>query len=718
MKQHPNLARFAITDTMRVWLRQCLFLICVVVLPFAANDAKADQDGFLDPEKAFVLTADMSGQDVITLHFKIADGYYMYRERFSFAFDTEQIKVAQAKFPEGKIKFDPTFNKEMELYFKDATIELSITGEQDAQTLNSVVLTVNGQGCATAGLCYPPMDFVVRLKRAEDGKGWTIVSNKTGLFAKLADGQWRDILFGSNDLSLAGLLSSTGLLEIALLFFVLGVLLALTPCVLPMVPILSVLLVGEQHHVSRSRGLLLSAAYVAGMSVVYTALGVAAGLSGAGLAAWLQTPWVLALFAILLATLALAMFDVFQFQMPASIQTRLIVKNSHILGGRVAASAMMGALSALIVGPCVAAPLAGALLYISQTGDVLLGGLALFAMAWGMGVPLLLMGASAGKLMPRTGPWMEGVKKFFGLLLFATAWWMVTPVLPTWVQIFGWALLAMLGAMLLRTFDSLPQDAGFGGVLRKTLGMMLVLLCAIWLVGIASGGRSLLQPLSHLAVFTPSTEVQAAQTPEEGLGTSRTALTGPASATSINPMTSNSSKQQLLATQNTNGQAKQSGSVSQSLQAQQTQPQQPQSQKPQSQQIQTLQIQPALKTIQVGTLQFHRITSVAQLDAVLANATTPVMLDFYADWCVSCKEMESFTFVDPKVASRMSQVLLLQADVTANNPDDRALLKRFKLFGPPGIIFFTKDGKERRDIRVVGFQDANRFAATLDRVLN
>lgn len=722
MKQHPNLARFAITDTMRVWLRQCLFLICVVVLPFAANNAKADQDGFLDPEKAFVLTADMSRPDVIALHFKIADGYYMYRERFSFAFDTEQIKVAQAKFPEGKIKFDPTFNKEMELYFKDATIELSITGEHEAQTLSTVVLTVNGQGCATAGLCYPPMDFVVRLKRAEDGKGWTIVSNKTGLFAKLADGQWRDILFGSNDLSLAGLLSSTGLLEIALLFFVLGVLLALTPCVLPMVPILSVLLVGEQHHVSRSRGLLLSAAYVAGMSVVYTALGVAAGLSGAGLAAWLQTPWVLALFAILLATLALAMFDVFQFQMPASIQTRLIVKNSHILGGRVAASAMMGALSALIVGPCVAAPLAGALLYISQTGDVLLGGLALFAMAWGMGVPLLLMGASAGKLMPRTGPWMEGVKKFFGLLLLATAWWMVTPVLPTWVQIFGWALLAMLGAMLLRTFDSLPQDAGFGGVLRKTLGMMLVLLCAIWLVGIASGGRSLLQPLSHLAVFTPSTEAQAKQTPEEGLGTTRATLTGPASATSINPMTSNSSKQQLLATENTNGQAKQSGSVSQSLQAQQTQPQQPQSQQPQSQksqsqQIQTLQIQPALKTIQVGTLQFHRITSVAQLDAVLANATTPVMLDFYADWCVSCKEMESFTFVDPKVASRMSQVLLLQADVTANNPDDRALLKRFKLFGPPGIIFFTKDGKERRDIRVVGFQDANRFAATLDRVL-
>ena len=697
MKQHPNLARFAITDTMRVWLRQCLLLICVVLLPLVASGVKADADGFLDPEKAFVLKADMQGSDVIALRFKIADGYYMYRERFSFTFDTDQFKVGQVKFPQGKIKFDPTFNKEMELYFQDVTIELNIVQEQESQSLDTVELIVNGQGCATAGLCYPPMDFNVRLNRTEDGKGWTIVSNKTGLFAKLSDGQWRDILFGGNDLSLAGLLSSTGLLEIALLFFVLGILLALTPCVLPMVPILSVLLVGEQQHVSRSRGLLLSAAYVAGMSVVYTALGVAAGLSGAGLAAWLQTPWVLALFAMMLAVLALAMFDVFQFQMPASIQTRLIVKNSHILGGRVAASSMMGALSALIVGPCVAAPLAGALLYISQTGDVLLGGMALFAMAWGMGVPLLLMGASAGKLMPRTGPWMEGVKKFFGLLLFATAWWMVTPVLPTWIQILGWAVLAMLGAMLLRTFDSLPQDAGFGGVLRKTLGMMLVLLCAIWLVGIASGGRSLLQPLSHLAVFSSTTNAQATQTPEVGANTQRATALALSSESSLKSGTNNASKQLLLAAGNTNGQDKQAEQRSESLQTQQTQARH--------------------KTIQIGALEFQRITSVAELDAILATAIKPVMLDFYADWCVSCKEMEAFTFVDTNVASRMGQLILLQADVTANNPDDRALLKRFKLFGPPGIVFFTKDGKERRDIRVVGFQDANRFSATLDRVL-
>lgn len=650
------------------YLLACMLLLGALSLLFSSFRVKADGDGFLDPQKAFVLkSAEVTTSNVISLDFKIADGYYMYRERFSFKSDSDAIKLGDAIFPQGKVKFDPTFNKDMELYFNAVKIEVPINS--DGPKSDQVLITIQGQGCADAGLCYPPMDFVVKLNRSDNGNHWKVITNQSGLIAQLVDGKWRDVLFGSDDQSLAGLLSSTDLIEIVALFFILGLLLALTPCVLPMVPILSVLLVGEQHHVSRGRGFLLSAAYVAGMSVVYTLLGVAAGLSGAGLAAWLQTPWVLGGFAVVLSVLALAMFDVFQFQMPASIQTRLIVTNSHILGGRIAASWMMGAISALIVGPCVAAPLAGALLYISQTGDVILGGLALFAMAWGMGVPLLLMGASAGKLMPRTGPWMEGVKKFFGLLLFATAWWMVTPVLPTWIQILGWAVLAMLGAMLLRTFDSLPPEARFGGIVRKTIGMLLVLICAIWLVGLASGGRSLLQPLSHLAAFTEPQDAQAAQLADASQATSGNAQ----------KLTTNSSaKLQLIAPADATK---------------------------------------SLSVIKVGQLRFYRIKSVAQLDEILASAKQPVMLDFYADWCVSCKEMEAFTFVDPKVASRMNQVLLLQADVTANDPDDRALLKRFRLFGPPGIIFFSKDGMERRDIRVVGFQDANRFAATLDRVL-
>jgi thiol:disulfide interchange protein DsbD len=529
------------------------------------------------------------------------------------------------------------------------------------------------------------MDFFVTVSTQVNLPGYKLIAPAPqSLFNRLLDGQWRELVFAENDLTLAELLSSTALVEIVLLFFVLGLLLALTPCVLPMVPILSVLLVGEQHHVSRARGTLLAVAYVSGMSVVYTALGVAAGLSGAGLAAWLQTPWVLTLFAMLLATLALSMFDVFTFQMPSSIQTKLSVKNNSILGGRVGAAALMGALSALIVGPCVAAPLAGALLYISQTGDVLLGGLALFAMAWGMGVPLLLMGASAGKLMPRTGTWMEGVKQFFGVLLFGTAWWMVTPMLPTWLQILGWAILVLFSAVLLRTFEALGTEAGFSGMLRKTVGLLLTLLCLIWLLGIASGGRSLLQPLSHLARNNAAVTPSVATSPEKNTGLSVTTDKNALVSDTTAPATT---KNILL------GQA--------SGQAPATAPR----------------AQPALSSNGAHAL-FKRVRSIAELETELAQSTRPVMLDFYADWCVSCKEMEAFTFTQPGVAQRMGQLLLLQADVTANNPEDRALLKRFKLFGPPGIIFFEQGGRERKDVRVVGFQEANRFAANLDRVLS
>jgi thiol:disulfide interchange protein DsbD len=344
----------------------------------------------------------------------------------------------------------------------------------------------------------------------------------------------------------------------------------------------------------------------------------------------LQTPWILTLFAILLTVLALAMFDVFTFQMPSGVQAKLSERSSRVPGGRYTGALLMGALSALIVGPCVAAPLAGALLYISQTGDVVLGGSALFAMAWGMGVPLLIVGASSGALLPKAGPWMDGVKRLFGMLLLATAWWMLIPVVPTWVQMTGWAFLAVVSAVMLRAFDALPAGAGAGRMFGKGLGLLLALAAAAWLVGAASGGRDVLQPLSHLAARA-----------DASVGTAVTK----------------------------------------------------------------------------GELQFTRVRNNAELDALLAQSTQPVMLDFYADWCVSCREMERFTFTDPGVAQRMSGMLLVQADVTANNADDRALLKRFRLFGPPGIMFFEPGGKELPDARVVGFQDAKRFTESLDKVL-
>ena len=652
-----------------------LAMLFVLSSIFLTSMVRAQQQDFLDPEKAFILRVQMAGPGAIQLQFKIAKGYYMYREQFAFKLDTQNVKLGEGKFPVGQVKHDPTFDRKMELYFKEAVITLPITAWPKDLPTNPFVLTVTGQGCAEAGICYPPMDFIVPMQATSEVIGYLLQppASALGLFDRIQQGQWSELFFGSNDVGLADILSSTGTVEIVLLFFVLGLLLALTPCVLPMLPILSVLLVGEQQHVSKARGFALALGYVAGMSVIYTTLGIAAGLSGAGLAAWLQTPWVLGLFALLLAVLALAMFDVYTLQMPSFIQTRLMAKNSHILGGKMSAAILMGALSALIVGPCVAAPLAGALLYISQTGDVFLGGAALFAMAWGMGVPLLLMGASAGKLMPRAGSWMEGVKQFFGLLLLATAWWMVTPLMPTWVQILGWAVLAMFAAVLLRPFEPITSESGVSGACRKTLGLLLIVLSTLWILGVASGGRSLLQPLNHLS-----------------LSMSNPVMTGIPTATPVaaqGPMPADMSltgKQQLLGTPSVNN----SGITAQSPGA-----------------------------LKAGPPSFQLVRTVAELEQLLAMSTRPVMLDFYADWCVSCKEMEAFTFVDPRVMQRMNQMLLLKVDVTVNNADDRALMKKFRLFGPPGIIFFSPGGHERKDVRVVGFQDATRFAATLDRAL-
>jgi thiol:disulfide interchange protein DsbD len=359
----------------------------------------------------------------------------------------------------------------------------------------------------------------------------------------------------------------------------------------------------------------MSVAYSLGMALVYTALGVAAGMLGEGLSAYLQNPWMLAGFALLMAVLALSMFDVYTLQVPASVQSRL----SSVSGngsGKWLGVFLMGAISALIVGPCVAAPLAGALLYISQSGNVVLGGSALFAMAAGMSVPLLLIGASAGALLPRAGAWMDAVKRFFGVLMLGTALWMVSPLIPAWWQVAGWAALGIgYGSFLLWT-----RPARW---MARAFGLVVVTLGLLQLVSAATGGRDPLAPLSHL-------------------------------------------RGQSVAT---------------------------------------------------GVTEFVRIRSSAELDAALqqnaAGERRPVMLDFYADWCVSCKEMERFTFTDPRVKERFSQMLLLQIDVTANNADDRAMLKRFNLFGPPGIMFFDADGRELAPRRVIGYQDADKFISTL-----
>jgi thiol:disulfide interchange protein DsbD len=389
-----------------------------------------------------------------------------------------------------------------------------------------------------------------------------------------------------------------------------------------MIPILSGIIAGQGQQNSHARGFALSLAYVLGMAFTYAAAGVAAGLTGTLLSAALQNPWVLGSFALVFVVLSFSMFGFYELQLPSSLQSKLSDEAGYLQGGRGIGVFLMGALSALIVGPCVAAPLAGALLYIGQTGDAVFGGVALFVMALGMGVPLLLVGLSAGTLLPKAGAWMEAVKKAFGVLLLATAVWLLAPVLPAVVQMLAWAALLIIPAIYLHALDPLPPHAKGWQRFWKGIGIVMLLTGAALLLGALAGGRDPLQPLAGLRG-----QAQAAES---------------------------------------------------------------------------------------GKLPFERVLTVEALQQRLSAVDRPVMLDFYADWCVSCKEMERFTFANPAVAEKLAKFTLLKADVTANTPEDKALLARFGLFGPPGIIFFDTKGHEIAGKRIVGFQDAAAFLLTLN----
>ncbi|MVW58952.1 protein-disulfide reductase DsbD [Massilia sp. NEAU-DD11] len=582
------------------------WMAALVLLASTLGRSALAADDFLPPEQAFKPSAELRAGGIVHVTWAIAPGYHLYRDRLVFT----APQVGQPALPDGVRKFDSNFNKEMETYAGQLAADLPVK----ADAKSPFVLRVGYQGCADAGLCYPPAEVAFAVDPAAPG----------ALKPAAADAVSAPPPAHEDDSSLAQrTLQSGSAWRIGLAFLAFGLLLSFTPCVLPMVPILSSIIVGE-GNVSRSKGFILALAYSLGMALVYTALGVAAGLAGEGLAGALQKPWVLLTFGALLVLLALSMFDVYQLQLPSSLQSRLSTTSGSMSGGRFAGVFVMGALSALIVGPCVAGPLAGALLYISQTKNVWTGGWALFSMAAGMSVPLLLTGVSAGSLLPRAGAWMNHVKRVFGLLLLAVAIWMVTPVFPVTVAMLLWGAFAVLCAVFLRVFEPIAAGAGLGRYAGKTLGLVLLTGGLFELVGAASAGQDVLQPLAHLR----GAQVAAAA---EG-------------------------KEQ----------------------------------------------------------KFERIRTLAELDQVLASSPTPVMLDFYADWCVSCKEMERFTFSEPKVEARMKQVRLLQVDVTANNDEDRALMKKFGLFGPPGIILF-KQGKEVPEGRVIGFMPPERFAEHLSR---
>lgn len=596
-------------------------------------------DELLEPEQAFRLSARALDPATVEVRFDIAPGYYLYGDKFRFAARPDGVRPGPAVIPPGKVKDDEYFGR-VETHRGQVLIRLPV--EAPAGT-DAFELDVTSQGCADLGVCYPPTTQTAKIRLAGGPAGGGAAAGLLPGAPAQSRAPWADAASaaasaappgaptagaradGDESSRLAGLLRHAGFWVAITTFFGLGVLLALTPCVLPMVPILSGIVVGHGQHVGKGRALLLSLTYVLAMAVVYAAAGVAAGLSGTMLAAALQNPWVLGGFALVFVALALSMFGFYELQLPAALQSRASAEAGRH-GGSLAGVAAMGAISAVIVGPCVAAPLAGALLYIAQTGDAVLGGAALFAMALGMGAPLIAVGVSAGALMPKLGGWMEAVKKAFGVVMLAVALWLVSPVIPALAQMLGWAALLLFCGIYLHALDPLPPGARGWARFWKGVGVAALITGGAMLLGALAGSRDPLQPLAVLRAAAAPAEVQAA---------------------------------------------------------------------------------PA----------FERVADVAQLDARLKSAGRPVMLDFYADWCVSCKEMERFTFADPQVRARMKDMLLLQVDVTANSADDKALLARFGLFGPPGIIFFDREGREIQGLRAIGYMPAERFVPLLDRAL-
>lgn len=519
-------------------MKRLLFLFLLLLSVPALAQLKlggASADDLLEPEKAFRFSARALDARMVEVRFEIAKGYYLYRERLRFAAEgNPAVRLGAPELPRGEKHKDEFFG-ETETYRRELRVRIPVEGS------GAFDLKVTSQGCADVGVCYVPMDSRARIVLAAAGAPPELTEAPRSV-----DSAPRFSIFAT-DMDIARLFEGNlGLVLASFLGF--GLLLAFTPCMLPMIPILSGIIAGEGRKLNKPRALALSLAYVLGMALTYAAAGVAAAYSGTLLAAALQNAWVLGIFALIFVLLALSMFGLFDIQLPAFLHHRLSHAHQKLQGGRIASVAGMGVLSAVIVSPCVAAPLAGALLYISQTRDVALGGAALFAMALGMGVPLVAVGVSEGAFLPRSGPWLKRVKQFFGVLLLGVALWVVWPVL------------------------------------------------------------------------TPG---------------------GPSTG-------------------------------------------------------------------------FTRVASIAELDSKLRTAGKPVMLDFYADWCVSCKEMEKFTFSDPQVRARLDGMLLLQVDVTGGTEEDRALLKRFALFGPPGIIFFDERGREIKGLRVIGFQAPGRFLKTLD----
>ena len=599
------------------------------------DDLGLEEDDILKPEQAYRPMAESPDGKTLNVHWEIADGTYLYEDKVEVSIEGDGVSLGNYDLPPAKIKHDSVKPDgsigDVAVFVHDLDLSIPLLRSNTAAT--EATVTLKYQGCAERGICYPPQKKQFKLQLPAIGADQAAAADQTAQTQAIqqppAASATAPVEQSEQD-QIASMLKNSSTWLIILSFFGIGLLLAFTPCVFPMIPILSGIIAGQGSGITTRRAFTLSVVYVLAMAVTYTIVGVLAGLFGASfnLTAAFQNPWILSAFALLFVLLALSMFGFYELQLPASWQSKLSEISNRQKGGELGGVAVMGLLSALIVGPCVAPPLAGALIYIGQTGDAVLGGVALFAMALGMGVPLIAIGTSAGKLLPRAGGWMDAVKAVFGVMMLGLAITMLERFLLPVYPMALWGVLLIVSGVYMGALRQLPPDASGWRTLWKGLGVVLLIYGALFLVGVAANGKDTVQPLRGLAI---------------GGGGSQ----------------------------------------------------------------------------QASHLQFKRIKSVADLQRELATAKAagkPVMLDFYADWCIYCKQMEKNVFSDPAVVSAMNHFVLLQADVTEQDEQDKALMEYVDVPAPPAMLFWGSNGVEVHALRLMGYMGKDDFLAHIRKV--
>jgi len=584
---------------------------------FTSNTSQAE---LLPVEKAFQFEYKINQNGQLELSWNVADDYHLYQDKFKVQVTEGQATLNPLLLPPATTVDDPLFGMK-DVYHGKFSAILPITNIATDQA----TIEISYQGCSVSmGVCYPPtkQTMVVTQNSINTSTPATTLPPQTTA-TQTTDSNANSELSETDHIT--NTLKNNSLWIVIGTFFVFGLLLSFTPCVFPMIPILSSIIVGQGHHLTTRRAFVMSLVYVLAMALTYTFAGVLAGMFGQNLQATFQNPWIIGSFSFIFILLALSMFGFYELQLPARLQSKLTHYSNQQKGGTLTGVAIMGFLSALIVGPCMAPPLAGALIYIGQTGDAFLGGMALFSMSMGMGLPLIIIGTSSAKLMPKAGAWMEKVKAFFGVMLIGVAIWMLERILPVEITMINWAILFIVSAVYMGAFDSAHEKTGWSK-LAKGLGIVLFLYGLIIFVGLMGGSKDVYQPLKTFQ--------------------------GSASA----------------------GQA------------------------------------------QSTKLNFKIIKSIEDLEVELAKGQ-PIMLDFYADWCISCKEMERLTFSDAQVQQALIGVTLLKADVTLNDDIDIALMQHFSIVGPPAILFFNPQGQEQKAQRVVGFKSADEFKVNIEQAL-